>query len=72
MRDWARREWFDFTVGAVVIVLFVPAGECCEEEEADERKNNGDDSEIGSQLTLDGKNDQVEKPTLSRERRYYP
>ena len=43
--NWARREWFHFSVGAVVVVLFVPTRKRSEEEEADECKNNGDNSE---------------------------
>ena len=42
--DWARGKWLDFSVGAVIVVLFVPTRKCSEEEEADKCKNNGNDS----------------------------
>ena len=44
LRDGARGEGLDFTVAAVVVSFFVPAGEGGEEEEADEGEDDGDDA----------------------------
>ena len=49
LRHWARRKWFDFAVGAVIIALFVPTRKRGEKEEANECKNNSDDSRNGRQ-----------------------
>ena len=72
LRHWARGKWFDFSVGAVIIVLFVPAGKRSEKEEADERKDNGDDSRKGRQYSLRGKDNNKLKLTLNTETRYCP
>lgn len=53
-------------------MLFVPTGKSGEEEEADERKDNGDDSEKGRQQTLRGKDKLGETLTLSTETQYCP
>lgn len=55
--DWARGKWLNFSVGAVVVVLFVPTRKRSEEEEADKCKNNGNDSGNKRQQSLYGKGD---------------
>ena len=48
MRDRTRGKGFNFSVGAVVVELFVPAGKSSEEEEADEGKDNCDNAVKGA------------------------
>ena len=38
--NWAGRERLHFTLAAVAVFFFVPAGEGCEEKETDECEDN--------------------------------
>lgn len=44
LRDGAGRERLDFAVGALGVLLLVPAGERGEEQETDKGEDDGDDA----------------------------
>jgi hypothetical protein len=46
LRNGSRWKGLHFSFAAGGVVLFVPAGESCEEQETDERKNYGDDAVV--------------------------
>ena len=53
-------------------MFFVPAGKGGKEEEADEREDNGDDSEMDRQPSLSRREKQEVILTLGTEIRYCP